>query len=237
VAELFWSVRDGTADLQLNDLNTDSFDVEMKLLCEAPVEPQQHRVRMAELGLVAGCRRSENAWVAVRTTPEFSIQPVGNRCSIRDPGFRSAGHVFAGWLRRSDAVFLVPSNSPELTLHLVPRTSYSEVRVAQAVECEEGWIDWTYTADIETAVLNRFRHQMIVDPSIEITDVQVFAGEANRLDKRYRRGDRLTILLKEGTIGLYRLIVRGRQMIPPDESEIRLRCPHSCRTCPFWSLR
>ncbi len=224
VAELFWSVRDGTADLQLNDLNTDSFEVEMKLLCEAPVEPQQHRVKMAELGLVAGCRRSENAWVAVRTTPEFSIQPVGNDVRSGIPASEVPA-VFAGWLRRSDAVFLVPSNSPELTLHLVPRTSYSEVRVATAVECEEGWIDWTYTADIETAVLNRFRHQMIVDPSIEITDVQVFAGEANRLDKRYRRGDRLTILLKEGTIGLYRLIVRGRQMIPQDESEIRLRCP------------
>lgn len=222
--ELYWSVREGVADIQLNELEASEFQLELRLLCEVPTDPLLQQLHVSRLAQVTGCQRAPVCYVAVRTAPEFSVQPTGTDLPASLP-VAEAPPAFASWLRRADVLFQVHSDAELLTLQLTPRTSYSEVRVAQTVECTETLVTWTYEAELETAVLNLFRHSMLIDPAIEITDVQVFAGEANRLDKWYRRGDRLMILLKEGTSGLYRLTVRGRQPLKATETDVRLRCP------------
>ena len=163
--------------------------------------------------------------LAVRTNSVFSVlQPQGEQISTA--AFPDLQSDWGQWLRRSDVVFRVPSGNETVEISLIPRTSVNEVRISQNADIREGEIEWKYQIDVETSVLPVFRHRLTLSSTVVVTDVQVVAGEANRLDSWNRRGDQLVIQLKEGTTGAHSITLTGQQKIRPDDTTISLHSPH-----------
>jgi hypothetical protein len=79
--------------------------------------------------------------------------------------------------------------------------------------------------DVETSQLQVFRHRISIPAELQVTEVQLTSGEANRLQSWHRRGDQLTVQLREGTTGLHGIELRGRVELRPDDSRIRLLSP------------
>jgi hypothetical protein len=229
LTDIAWNVQGSSAEIQLTGAQgrqkDDLLDLQVRMLAEVPMPALQHRVPSGALGRVDGCVKAGPHLIAVRTTPEFAVQQGQPENQHAIP-YAELPEMFRGMLLRTDVVYPTAPDLPEVTFRLAPKEPESEVRVNQSVTCSDNWLDWKYDADVETSSLPLFRHRMTVDPAIEIRDVSVFAGEADRLDKWYRRGDTITILLKEGTSGSHRLTILGRQNLAQTDSEFRLACPH-----------
>ena len=197
----------------------------MQLKSDVASPLQQRRIPIAELGQFLSCISSPNLVLAARVNPVFSVLPVeGNQ--ITTLAFSDIQPSWGQWLRRSDSVFSVPSGTPECIVQLTARKSLNEIKIKQNFALQNQRIDWTCQIDIETLVLPVFRHRLTVNSDIEITDVQVNAGESNRKASWHRRGNRLVVQLKEGTIGRHILKISGRQLVRPDDTRIALHSPH-----------
>lgn len=224
ITDLLWSVKERNAIVQLPAGIGNEFVLSFQLVCLTPAVVQNQPVPIAELQQFTGCIAAPNLLLAARANSVFSVLPVeGNQVSTVLAGDLQTD--WGQWLRRSDSVFRVPSGNPECTIRLVPRKSINEVRVFHDVSIYEGQIDWNCQFDVETSVQAVFRHRVRIPTDILITDVQVVAGEANRLDSWHRRSDQLVIQLKEGTTGPHSITISGRQAIRPDDVLLTLRSP------------
>ena len=220
-SQLYWSVADGVADIELKDLQSDTLFLELRFVSERELPPGQHWLRVSEFGAVKDCQRSTDSFVAIRTTRQFSVQQIGSETPV-GVSQSTVPVSFSPWIRNTDILFSVPSSTAEIRLRLSPQAPLNEVRVVQDVKCRKNTADWNFVAYVETFFAPVFRHQLRVDPSIEVTEVQVFAGEANRLDKFRQRDDQLMVMLKEGTMGPHRVVVKGRQQIHESDINVSL---------------
>ena len=223
--DLLWSTQDRIATILLPNTIGREFVLSLQLRSIVSSPLQQRRIPIAELIQFADCVVSPNLLLAVRVNPVFSVLPIENS-EVTTVAFADAQPAWGQWLRRSDSVFTVPSGIPECVVRLTARHSLNEVRIAQSFLLQNQRIDWKCQIDIDTTVLPVFRHRLTVSSDIEITDVQVNAGEANRLLSWHRRGDRLVVQLKEGTTGLHILKISGRQLLRPDDTRIVLHSPY-----------
>ncbi|MEJ7592546.1 MAG: hypothetical protein WKF77_13420 [Planctomycetaceae bacterium] len=223
--DLLWSTQERIATILLPNAIGNEFVLSLQLKSIASSPLQQRSIPIAELIQFADCVVSPNLLLAVRVNPVFSVLPIeGNQ--VTTLAFADAQAAWGQWLRRSDSVFTVPSGIPECVVRLKARSSVNEMRIDQSFTIQNQRIDWKCQVDIDTSVLPVFRHRLTISSDIEITDVQVTAGEANRLATWHRRGDRLVVQLKEGTTGLHILRISGRQLLRPDDTRIALRSPH-----------
>lgn len=223
--DLLWSVRERIATILLPNAIGSEFILSLQLKSEVASPLQHRRIPIAELVQFSDCVPSQNLVLAARVNPVFSVLPIeGNQ--ITTLAFSDIQPAWGQWLRRSDSVFSVPSGTLECIVHLTARKSLNEIKIKQNFALQNQRIDWTCQVDIETLVLPVFRHRLTVNSDIEITDVQVNAGESNRKASWHRRGNRLVIQLKEGTIGRHILKISGRQLVRPDDTQIALHSPH-----------
>lgn len=225
ITDLLWSVTDQNAVIQLPPGTGDSFVLTFQLVRLTPGEILKQPVPVSELQQFSDCVVAPDLLLAVRTNSVFSVlPPVGDQVSTT--AFVDLQSDWGQWLRRSDVVFRVPAGNETVEISLIPRTSVNEARISQNADIREGEIQWKCLIDVETSVLPVFRHRMSLTSSVVISDVQVVAGEANRLDSWHRRGDQLVIQLKEGTTGAHSITLTGRQKIRPDDTTISLFSPH-----------
>ncbi len=223
--DLLWSTQDRIATILLPNGIGNEFVLSLQLKSTASTPLLQRKIPIAELIQFFDCVPPPNLLLAVRVNPVFSVLPIEDN-QVTPLAFADAQPTWGQWLRRSDSVFTVPSGIPECTVRLTARNSLNEVRIDQSFTLQNQRIDWKCQIDIDTSVLPVFRHRLTISSDIEITDVQVNAGEANRLATWHRRGDRLVVQLKEGTTGLHVLKISGRQLLRPDDTQISLRTPH-----------
>lgn len=224
MVDLLWSVNDQNTVIQLPDGIGGEFLLALQLRAITPVAPLEQAVPVAELQQFADCTVNDSLLLAVRPNPVFSVLPLEGQ-QIVTASFAELQTAWGQWLRRSDTVFRVPRSNAACTIRLVPRESRNEVRIDQAVTVRDSEINWACRFDIDTTVLPVFRHRLTIDPSIIVTDVQVVAGEANRLASWHRRGDQLTIQLREGTTGQHQISITGRQPLRPDDVLLTLNTP------------
>ena len=223
--DILWSTQGKIATILLPNAIGNEFVLSLQLMSLAASPLQQRRIPIAELIQFADCVVSPNLLLAVRVNPVFSVLPIDDD-QITTLAFADAQPAWGQWLQRSDSVFSVPSGIHECMVRLAARNSLNEVQINQSFVLQNQRIDWKCQVDIDTSVLPVFRHRLTISSDIEITDVQVTAGEANRLATWHRRGDRLVVQLKEGTTGLHVLKISGRQLLRPDDTRISLRSPH-----------
>ena len=223
--DMLWSTQDRIATILLPNAIGTEFVLSLQLVSTASSPLQQRRIPIAELIKFPDCVVSSKLLLAVRVNPVFSVMRIDDD-RVTTLAFADAQPAWGQWLRRSDSVFTVPSGIPECIVRLAARNSLNEVRIDQSFAFQNQRIDWKCQFEIDTSVLPVFRHRLTISSDIEITDVQVTAGEANRLATWHRRGDRLVVQLKEGTMGLHILRISGRQRLRPDDTRITLRSPH-----------
>ena len=225
ITDLLWSVTDQNAVIQLPPGAGDSFVLAFQLVRLTAGDVLKQPVPVSELQQFSDCVVAPDFLLAVRTNSVFSVlPPQGDQVSTA--AFPDLQSDWGQWLRRSDVVFRVPSGNETVEISLIPRTSVNEVRISQNADIREGEIEWKCQIDVETSVLPVFRHRLALTSAVVINDVQVVAGEANRLDSWHRRGDQLVIQLKEGTTGAHSITLTGRQKIRPDDTTVTLHSPH-----------
>jgi len=225
MTDLLWSVSGEMAIIQLPNGIRNDFVLSLQLKSVAPVAVQNQSVPVVELQQFADCIAAPGLLLAVRAHPVFSVLPLESD-KASTVAFADLQTDWGQWLRRSDSVFRVPSGNSQCLIRLTPRSSVNEVRMTQDVSILEGMIEWKCHLDVETSVLPVFRHRIVIASDIAVTDVQVVAGEANRLATWHRRGNQLVIQLKEGTTGLHGITILGRQILRPDDTTLTLHSPH-----------
>lgn len=225
ITDLLWSVTDQNAVIQLPPGAGDSFVLAFQLVRLAVGDILRQPVPVSELQQFSDCVVAPDFLLAVRTNSVFSVlPPEGDQVSTA--AFPELQSDWGQWLRRSDVVFKVPTGNETVEISLIPRASVNEVRISQNADIREGEIEWKCLIDVETSVLPVFRHRITLTSAIVVNDVQVVAGEANRLDSWHRRGDQLVIQFKEGTTGAHSITLTGRQKIRPDDVTVTLHSPH-----------
>jgi len=225
VTDLLWSVKDQNAQVQLPSGIGNEFALSIQLIGLTPATVQNQQVPVAELQQFADCIAAPNLFLAVRVNSVFSVLPL-EASQVNTVVFADVQAAWGQWLRRSDIIFQVPNANLFCAIRLTPRNSVNEVRILQENKIREDGVYWKCQVDIETTVLPVFRHRLKINPEMMVSNVEVVAGEANRLDSWHRRGDELVIQLKEGTTGLHKITIEGRQALRPDDSTITLQSPH-----------
>jgi hypothetical protein len=224
ITDLLWSVTDQTAVIQLPPGAGDNFVLVFQLVRLTAGDIQKQPVPVSEMQQFSDCVVAPDLLLAVRTNSVFSVLPPQGD-NVSTAAFPDLQTEWGQWLRRSDVVFRVPAGNETVEINLIPRTSVNEVRISQNADIREGEIEWKCQIDVETSVLPVFRHRLSLSSTVVVNDVQVVAGEANRLDLWHRRGDQLVIQLKEGTTGSHSITLSGRQKIRPDDTTVSLHSP------------
>lgn len=232
--DLLYTVSEQNAVIQLPQKTASSFLLSIQLRALATMGDAQQTLPLAELQQFADCAPPAGVLLAVRTHPVFSLLPLeGNQ--ITALSFSELQGDWGQWLRRTDSIFRIPRSNPECTVRQIPRISRNEIRISQKAEIHDASIELECRADIETFAVPVFRHHFTVNADMTVTEVQVVAGEANRLASWHRRGDLLTIQLREATIGLHAILIRGTRTLRPDDSIIRIHPVHIPATPPLES--
>jgi hypothetical protein len=226
VADLLWSVSNQNATIQLPPSTTNTFLLAIQLRAQGASVGSDQVIPIGELRHFADCESSENLLLAVRANPVFSVLPVEGQ-QVTTVAFSEIQTDWGQWVKRTDSLFRIPEINTTCTVRLTPRVSRNEIRAQHDVTLHDGDLDWKCRMDIETFVLPVFRHRVTISSDIQVTDVQVVAGEANRLSSWHRRGDQLIIQLKEGTSGLHAVTVTGKQLLQPDDLKVQLHSVQS----------
>ncbi len=221
---LLWSVKDQTAVILLQGTVRNEFVLSLQLRSLSPSGVEEQSLPVAQLQQFDECAASPTVLLAVRANPVFSVLPLEGD-QVTTATFTDVQAEWGQWLRRSDSLFRVPVSIPQCIVRLTPRTSVNEVRVSQDVTLQNSQMNWTCRIDVETSVLPVFRHRLTISSDFEVSNLQVSAGEANRLASWHRRGDQLLIQLKEGTTGLHGVSIQGRQILGPDDMSLTLPNP------------
>lgn len=228
VPDVAWSVQGGVADIRIARAEDDMADrpivLQFRMQADVPTPLLKSVIPVSSLGRLDGCEHVPVMRVAIRTTPEFVVQQQTS--DGRNPTtYSEIPDLFRSSILRTDVVYEVPSDLKEAVFPLTPREADSEARIIQSLTCDERLIEWNYEADIETSGLPLFRHRLLIAPSLEITELRAFSGEADRLEKYYRLGEQVFVVLREGTIGPHRILIRGRQLLSDSDREFRLASP------------
>ena len=226
VVDLLWSVSDQNATIQLPPSTGNAFLLSIQLRARVATVGSDQVIPIGELRQFADCEGSENLLLGVRANPVFSVLPVEGQ-QVTTVAFSEVQADWGQWVKRTDSLFRIPEVNTTCTVRLTPRVSRNEIRAQHEVTLHDGELDWKCRMDIETFVLPVFRHRVTISSDIQVTDVQVVAGEANRLASWHRRGDQLIIQLKEGTSGLHAVTVNGKQLLQPDDLKVQLHSVQS----------
>jgi hypothetical protein len=226
VVDLLWSVSNQNATIQLPPSTGNTFLLSIQLRAQGASVGSDQVIPIGELRHFPDCQSSENLLLAVRANPVFSVLPVEGQ-QVTTVAFSEIQTDWGQWVKRTDSLFRIPEINTTCTVRLTPRVSRNEIRAQHDVTLHDGELDWECRMDIETFVLPVFRHRVTISSDIQVTEVQVVAGEANRLASWHRRGDQLIIQLKEGTSGLHAVTVTGKQLLQPDDLKVQLHSVQS----------
>ncbi|MFO0975528.1 MAG: hypothetical protein U0996_03980 [Planctomycetaceae bacterium] len=227
--DVLWSVQDQAATITLPAGVNQDFVLSMQLQLrkimnrDAKNDTVSH-VPVADLQQFADCVPGASVLVAARTSNIYSVLPPEGVT----PGavtYSDVSAVWGTWLRRTDSLFRANATTAEVRLNFSPRSSLHELQMQQQVTLRDRSLDWQCRMDVETSVLPVFRHRVTLSPAISISEIQVTAGEGNRLASWYRRGDQVILQLREGTIGLHSITIRGQRVLRPDDETVEVMTP------------
>jgi hypothetical protein len=222
--ELLWSTDNQSAVIALPGVVPADFILHLQLRSTRPLPLQQQLIPVHQLNQFADCTPTLGGILALRANPIFA--PVTPDRTLATPlNFTDVSPRWGPWLRRSDLIFQISQNSLSLQLTAPDRITTNEVRISQECTFTEQNMNWTCRMDVETSALAVFRHRITIPEKVIVQNVEVTAGEANRLASWHRRGNQVIILLREGTTGLHAITLQGTLEILPDDADLRIPSP------------
>ena len=162
--------------------------------------------------------------VAIAPAAGFEIGAVNSRTLLQVPADSIPGDLMTSSGISQPLVFA--ANQPHaLSAELNPRIPRQYVAVKQAGRIQGNHTDWQFDIQIETdGILPVFEHEVLVSPDMEVSNVELQAGQADRLGRWTREENRLRIFLN-GPTG--------------DDRSIRInaRIPHRKNTAQIPTIR
>jgi hypothetical protein len=224
VSEILWSIRDQQALISLPAGHSGEFVLELELVGQRPLPVLRQQIPAVELLQFADCIPGNRILAAIRNSSVLALTaPLREQAEA--VAFSAEVERWGTWLRRTDSLLRVPRSLELLEVKLEPRASRHEVRMTRSCTVRDQELQWTCRMDVETSQVPVFRHRISLPAAMQVTDVQVTSGEATRLQSWHRRGELLTIQLREGTTGLHGIELSGRMELRADDSQIRLLSP------------
>ena len=222
--ELLWSLQDQQAVMSLPPGHTGEFVLQLQLAGLRPLEVRRQEIPVGELQQFADCIQERTVVAAIRSGTAMAPAAVLKE-RTEAVAFSAESAKWGTWLRRTDTLLRAPVDLGVLEVKLEPRSSRHEVRMSQSCVVRDKELNWSCRMDVETSQVPVFRHRITVPAELRVTEVQVTAGEANRLQSWHRRGDQITVQLREGTTGLHGIELVGRMELRPDDSRVRVGSP------------
>lgn len=156
--------------------------------------------------------------IGVVATPELEISPLSPDFLVnRDihsispekflNDFRQAA-TETRTLRNPQYAWRLPKPS-RLELTQQPRLPKRSASVSQEGRIRKGEIHWTFNAKIDTTTATAFRHVLRVPIKLMIDSVSIQEDETERLVRWSRLGNRLELVLSDGTTGNQSVVLTG----------------------------
>ncbi|MEY3174183.1 MAG: hypothetical protein RLZZ436_2097 [Planctomycetota bacterium] len=224
VDELLWSLKEQQAVISLPPGHTGEFVLQLQMASLRPLPVMLQEIPVGELQQFADCIQGKTVLAAIRSGNAVAAAAVAKE-QAEVVAFSAESQKWGTWLRRTDTLLRAPVDLGILEVKLDPRSSRHELRMSQSCTVRDKEVEWSCRMDVETSQSPVFRHRITVPGELRVTDVQVTAGEANRLQSWHRRGDQLTVQLREGTTGVHGIELRGRMELRPDDSRVRIGSP------------
>lgn len=217
-----------------------SGELTVDITCMTPRDPSSsalpNEIRIPALNLFRDFPQTDAAppaeyQIGVVATPELALSPPSPDFLLKNAihsispekfltDFRQAA-TETRTLRNPQYAWRLTTPSP-LELTQEPRLPKRRASVNQEGRIRKGEIRWTFTAEIDTTTATAFRHVLQVPRDLIIDSVSVQEDETERLVRWSQLGNRLELVLSDGTTGSQSVELTGHL---PFEIEHDTRVP------------
>lgn len=104
----------------------------------------------------------------------------------------------------------------ELTFAITPLVPQRKVRHDLLLKVGRQSFEWELYAEVATVGSPAFQHDVTLAPSFQADDVSVTEDEAERLVSWTQTDRRLSLFLRDSTIGIQNIVLKGRDAVPAD---------------------
>mgnify|MGYP007096623803 CR=1 FL=1 len=179
-----------------------------------PVVPDQIDVPLTVTSHVAGL------------TPEagFQFSPEGQNLTSTSG---IAGSDFVEMWPENDRpriplMAIKVSAAPVVNAALIPSRPQRTTRVSQVARIRPSGIQWTISAEVDTAVVPAFAHEFLLDQDFRVDSVNVLEDDVDRLSHWDHVNGKLTLHLRSRRSGVQNISITGQQAINTESSPVKL---------------
>lgn len=101
---------------------------------------------------------------------------------------------------------------------IVPAQSQRTTRVSQIARIQLSEIRWTFSAEVDTAVVPAFTHEFLLDEAFRVDTVNVLEDDVDRLSHWDHENGKLTLHLRDRRSGVQNITITGHQRISGGKS-------------------
>ena len=218
-----WPGQDGTMELLIEFSKPQTAEFLVEAHFTAPNDKPDAPVTVA-MDDFLGQRETvqvRSTRIGLNTASGYELSPVtvpAERATVIDPA------VFADlWgTLRADTGARQPQLAYQvdlpaiLTFAVEPLTPQRRIlRMNQVAQVERDRLQWTVTAELETSRSPAFSHTLLCDQRLRIESIVVREAEADRLARWSRMGSRIVLFLKDKTIGIQTIVLKGSLPLAP----------------------
>jgi hypothetical protein len=150
--------------------------------------------------------------IGVSSTSEFELSALttdsAGVTSIAVDSFENPGDSETPNVSKPQFAYQVREPG-ELLFHIDSRVPNREVRITQEFTVDVDATRCVTSAEVAVDSAAAFQHVLLVDRALKIQSVSVREGGAERLARWRHDGNRLTLFLKDKTVGIQSVLLRG----------------------------
>ena len=176
-----------------------------KIVWASPVVPDQTDAPLTVRSHVAGL------------TPEAGFQFLPELQSLTSKSEASGNSFIEAWPEntrpRLPLIAIKVSDGMVVNPAIVPSRSERTTRVSQIARVQQAGVQWTVSAEVDTAVVPAFTHEFLLDDAFRVDSVNVVEDDVDRLSHWEHENGLLTLHLRNRRSGVQNITITGQQKL------------------------
>lgn len=201
--------------LELSESKTGDFIIDATF--DLPANDPLTEVKIFPIDISSGKQNPQAAaikvvshQIGVRSGPEFEIEQAEALSEgILSVSSKTSGKPIDDSILKSSVLLFQVNQPAPISLVLKSKNPERKARVNQTVVVNRKNIDWTFAAELRISQAPAFRHTIIVPQGLRIESLSVKEEDVERLAHWHRKGNLITLFLKNKTSGLQDLTLKG----------------------------
>ncbi len=176
-----------------------------KFLWASPVVPDQADTPLTVRSHIAGL------------TPEAGFQFLPELQSLTSKPETNGTSFIEAWPEsarpRLPLITIKVSDGMVVDPAIVPSRSERTTRVSQIARVQQAGVQWTVSAEVDTAVVPAFTHEFLLDDAFRVDSVDVVEDDVDRLSHWEHENGLLTLHLRNRRSGVQNITITGQQKL------------------------